>query len=103
MDFPQLLNESDAGDALVSHHVCAGRLSFEVVELVQEDMHHCLRAWQPHQRERDETFCCLCYHFMVMDYSVHCGFRNASCAPGPAASRAACGWNCAHGAGREEV
>lgn len=47
-----------------------------VSELVQEDVHHCLRAWQPHQRERDGTFCCLCcYHFMLMDYSVYCGFR----------------------------
>lgn len=79
-------------------------LKLFVSELVQEDMHHCLRAWQPHQRERDETFCCLyCYHYMVMDYSVHCDFRNASCAPGLVASRAARGWNCAHGAARQRI
>lgn len=76
-------------------------LKLFVSELVQEYTYHCLQAWQPHQREQDETLCCICcYHFMVMDHSVHCSFRNASCAPGPAASRAACGWICAHG-GRE--
>lgn len=79
-------------------------LKLFVSKLVQEDMQHCLRAWQPHQREQDETFCCLCcYHLWVMDYTVHCGFRKAICAPVPAASRAACGWNCAHGAGRQRI
>ncbi len=65
-------------------------LKLFVSELVQEDMHHCLRAWELHQRNQDEAFCCLCcYHFMVMDYGLHCGFRNASCAPRPATSRPA--------------
>lgn len=68
-------------------------------ELVQEDVQHqCLQAWQPHQSERDETFCYLCcYHFTVTDCSLRCGFRRSSCAFGPAASRAARGWIRAHG------
>lgn len=76
----------DAGDALrLAPCLCGldSALKLFVSEPVQEDAHHCLRAWQPHQSQAEETFCCLrCYRSMVVD------FRNAGL--GLTAGRAAC-------------
>lgn len=72
-------------------------LKLFVCEPVQDDVHRCLRAWQPHQRGSGMR-CCCCFVRLLLSFrgaglqsSTVASERHLLCPLVPAASRAACG------------